>query len=236
MNKRLDPLSASMRIIEKYFPDCHGAILSGSAARGRVTETSDLDIIVFDDCLQDSYRESFIDFGWPIEVFVHNLTSYQIYFERDCRDGRASLPRMIAEGTVLKDMGALKKIQDEAKALLMNGPEVWTQDTITYKRYFITDLLDDLTGSQNRGERIFIAGNLAERLSEFVLRTNRQWTGSSKWMIRSLSQYDKELADGFMEAFDYFYKTDDTKPIERAAASILEPYGGRLFEGFSLGK
>ena len=44
--------------------------------------------------------------------------------------------------------------------------------TIEMKRYMITDALDDLIGSTNRAEELFIANTFADAIHEFVLRTN----------------------------------------------------------------
>ena len=70
--KKLKPIEAAKRFINKQFPSCQGAVLAGSVVRGEETDTSDLDIVVFEKSITSSYRESFIDFGWPIEVFVRN--------------------------------------------------------------------------------------------------------------------------------------------------------------------
>lgn len=143
---------------------------------------------------------------------------------------------MVAEGIVLKDEGILDPIQKEARQLLVNGPEVWSTDTINKKRYFITDALDDFIGSKNRAEDIFIAHALAELVSEFILRTNRKWIGTSKWMIRALKNYNEQFTEQFVEAFDHYYQTGDKNKIIKITDNVLEPYGGRLFDGFSLGK
>ena len=130
----------------------------------------------------------------------------------------------------------MTEIKKEAKELLNQGPKEWSKDTIDMKRYFITDALDDLIGCQNRGEGIFVASKLGELVSEFILRSNRKWIGSSKWVVRSLVQHDKELANEFVEAFDTFYKTSDIHKIVSFIDKVLKPYGGRFFEGFSIGK
>jgi hypothetical protein len=219
-----------------HYPNCHGALLAGSVVRGEATETSDLDIVIFDKNLKTAYRESVIEFGWNIEVFVHNLTSYKEIFKSDCERARPSLPKMVSEGIVLKDCGILDHIKHEANGLLDKGPEEWSAATIRVKRYFITDALDDFIGCTNRAEEIFIANTLAELVSEFVLRTNRQWIGASKWIVRSLRSYDEKFAGHFVEAFDTFYKTGDKDMIIVMVDEILLPFGGRLFQGFSLGK
>jgi hypothetical protein len=143
---------------------------------------------------------------------------------------------MVSEGVVLRDTGILDSIRNEANQLLAEGPEEWSSETIDTKRYFITDALDDFIGCNNRSEAIFIAGTLAELVSEFVLRTNKRWIGASKWIIRSLRDYDKNFAEQFAEAFDEFYKNDDKTDVIRIVDRVLDPYGGRLFEGFLIGK
>lgn len=234
--EKLKAIEAAERFIKKHFPYCQGAVLAGSVVRGEETATSDLDIVVFKKNLISSYRESLIEFGWPIEIFVHNLTSYRHFFEMDYRSAKPSMQRMILEGIIIKDEGIIDSIKGEAKEILDHGPERWTVDTITTKRYFITDVLDDFIGCNNRAEEIFIANTLAELIHEFVLRTNGHWIGSSKWIIRALRYYDVGFTKEFVEAFDVFYKTSEKSKVVELSEMVLEPYGGRLFEGFSLGK
>jgi predicted nucleotidyltransferase len=234
--KRDDPLEAARKIIDKHFPNCEAALLAGSVVRDEATETSDLDIVIFDNRLEESYRESLKEFGWPVEIFVHTLTSYKSFFKSDCERARPSLPQMVSEGIIIKDDGFMKEIKKEAEAILDKGPKEWSEETIRIKRYFITDTLDDFIGCSLRAEEIFIANALAGLLSEFILRTNRKWIGSSKWTVRLLKELDKKFANEFVEAFDLFYRTGEKNLIIQLVDSTLEPYGGRLFEGFSIGK
>ncbi|MCH1627157.1 nucleotidyltransferase domain-containing protein [Ferdinandcohnia quinoae] len=232
----LTPIEAARQFIHTFFPNCQGALLAGSVVRGEETATSDLDIIIFDQTVKTAYRESLIKFGWPIEVFVHHLSSYQTFFENDVKRARPSLPRMVSEGIIIKDTGIIEQIKKEANQILEKGPEEWPLELINTKRYFITDILDDFKGSQNRAEELFIANSLADLSSEFYLRTNQQWIGSSKWVIRSLSQFDKQFADEFVDAFDSFYTSGDKDKVILLVDKVLAPYGGTLFHGFSLGK
>lgn len=232
----MKPLEAAQQFIQKHYPDCKAALLAGSVTRGEATETSDLDIVIFNKNNNSSYRESLIDFGWPIEVFVHNETSYKQFFETDKKRARPSMPRMVYEGIVLKDDGLLEAIKKEAKEILDNGPDEWTRETIDLKRYFITDTLDDFIGSEQREEAIFITNSLAELTSEFVLRTNRKWIGASKWVYRTLKDFDEEFAYRFVASFDSFYRNGDKSKIIQLVDEILQPFGGRLFEGFLMGK
>ncbi|WP_445509332.1 nucleotidyltransferase domain-containing protein [Rossellomorea marisflavi] len=227
--------SAKELILDR-FPSCHAALLSGSVIRGQETATSDLDIIVIHNELASSYRESLIWQGWPVELFVHNSTGILDFFKDDCLRGRPSLPRMIAEGLPLKSNQTLDSLKVIANRLLSAGPESWDEDTIDRKRYFLTDALDDFNGCNDRGEGLFIAGHLAELLHEFVLRTNGCWIGSSKWIVRALKKFDPEYARHFVHAFDSYYKHGEKKGVITLVNQALSPFGGRLFEGFSIGK
>ena len=104
------------------------------------------------------------------------------------------------------------------------------------KCYMMTDAFDDLIGSTNRAEELFIANTLADAIHEFVLRTNVQWIGASKWIVRALNQFDENFARTFVQAFDVFYKTGNKDAIIDLADEVLKPYGGRLFEGYSYGE
>ncbi|SHN17789.1 nucleotidyltransferase domain-containing protein [Gracilibacillus kekensis] len=234
--RKISSMEAAKQFMNQNFSHSQGALLAGSVVRGEETATSDLDIVIFDKNLTASYRESMIDYGWPIEIFVHNLTSYKYFIEMDCKAGKPSMARMISEGIILKDEGILVAIKKEAKEKLEKGPEKWSDEMITQKRYFITDALDDFIGSTNRAEDIFIANNLAELVHEFVLRTNCQWIGSSKWIVRALKQYDEKFTEKFIVAFNAFYETEEKKTVIQLVDNVLQLYGGRLFEGFSLGK
>ncbi|MDQ0481815.1 nucleotidyltransferase domain-containing protein [Guptibacillus hwajinpoensis] len=229
-------VQTAKELILSTFPSCEAAFLGGSVVRNEATKTSDLDIVVFDLSVSASYRESFFYKSWPVEWYVHNLQSYQCFYEEDCKRARPSLPKMVSEGIILQDKGNAVQLQKEAKSLLLKGPEKWTEETIIMKRYFLTDVLDDFIGATNRGEELFSAAALAELLHEFVLRTNNQWIGSSKWIVRALKQHDPEFAEEFVQVFDHYYVTREKEAVISLVDRVLAPFGGRLFDGFTLGK
>ncbi|WP_273852148.1 nucleotidyltransferase domain-containing protein [Guptibacillus spartinae] len=229
-------ISIAKKLVQTRTPDCEAAFLAGSVVRGEATATSDLDIVVFDSSVTASYRESFFYEGWPIEWYVHNLDSYHAFYESDCARAKPSLPKMVSEGIVLYDKGKASVLQYEAKSLLKKGPSRWGEKEIDLKRYFLTDVLEDFIGATDRGEEMCCAASLVEQVHEFILRTNGQWVGSSKWIVRALHNYDTNLAAKFVHAFDHYYKTNEKESIISFVDDALQPYGGRLFDGFSLGK
>ncbi|WLR41169.1 nucleotidyltransferase domain-containing protein [Bacillus carboniphilus] len=236
MAERLNAYTAAKKFINHYFENCDGAILAGSVVRDKATTTSDLDIVVFDQNIKEAFRESVIQFDWPIELFVHNLQTYKRFFQQDVERARPSLPRMVAEGKVIKSSHLILSIKDEASEIIKRGPAQWSEDTIRLKRYFISDSLIDFIGSTDRQESLFIANKLSIIVHEFVLRTNKQWIGDSKWIIRSLKEYNIAFAEMFVEAFEAFYRNNEKDKVIELVDNVLDPYGGRLFEGFQIGK
>ncbi|MEA1010686.1 MULTISPECIES: nucleotidyltransferase domain-containing protein [Bacillus cereus group] len=233
----MKPIEAAQSIITSKFPNCDVALLGGSVVRGEATKTSDLDIVIIDHSLSSCYRESFYSNGWPVEVFVHNFETYKNFFEMDCDRGRPSLPQLVSEGIVLKGENEIvEKLKREANDLLKQGPGKWNEETMKQKRYFITDTLDDFIGATKREEELFIANLLADLVHEYVLRVNGRWLGNSKWFIRVLKRYDEQYAEQFVTAFDHFYKTGEKNELIIFIEKTLEHYGGRVFEGFSIGK
>jgi hypothetical protein len=233
---RLNAMEAAKKFISENYFDCRVALLAGSVVRGEETDQSDLDIVIIDDSITTPYRESVIAYQWMIETFVNTSESYQYFFEKDCKRGRPSLPQMCLEGIVLQDDGLAQRIKDEAEQLLMQGPEPWTIKDIDLKRYMITDLLFDLEGSTYEKEDLFIVSSLAIEVHEFILRTNGQWIGTSKWIVRSLRNFNPELCEEFVKVYESFYKSGDKQSFIQFVDRILKPFGGRLFQGFSIGK
>jgi predicted nucleotidyltransferase len=185
---KITPVEAARSFIQTNYPLCRAAFLAGSVIRGEGTDTSDLDIVIIDDNEKQSHRETVFHQGWLIEAFVHTTNTYPLFFESDKKRGRPSLPRMCAEGLILKDDGTAEKIKLEAKTLIEKGPDPLTEEEIRIKRYSITDQLMDFEGSTRPEEDLFIAGSLAWQLHEFVLRANQQWIGEGKWIARALKE------------------------------------------------
>ncbi|MGA9173706.1 MAG: nucleotidyltransferase domain-containing protein [Thermoactinomyces sp.] len=233
---RLSPIQTAKKFVAEFYSRCEVAILGGSTGTGKGTETSDLDIVIFDFTLASTFRQSLKYEGWPIESFVYNnLENYRKFFESDRRRCRPALIRMVAEGIVLIDQGLANKLKTDAQSILDQGPEPWTMDQINQARYMITDCLDDLIGCNHPEEEIFIVHRLCEVLYEFVMRTNNKWLGTGKWMYRTLERMNKPLCDQMASAFDHYYRTREKGSIIQLADDLLEPYGGRFFEGFCSG-
>jgi hypothetical protein len=233
----MQAIEAGQAFIDKYFPECLAAFLAGSVIRGKATSTSDLDIVIITNREGTPYRESFFEFGWPIEAFVNNSSSYRDFFFSNIKRRRPSLPMMCVEGIILRDAdGLAQSIKAEAQMLLEHGPEPLSQREIIDLRYEITDLLDDFVGSEKLGESFFVANDLAVAATNLILGYHRRWIGRGKWVLRALREFDPHLAQQLALALENFYQRGEKESLINFAKQALQLVGGRLFEGYSAGK
>lgn len=226
------PEEVAREFLAKFYPDCSIAVLAGSVARNEAKAGSDLDIVLIDEQEKYMSRNCFEMDGWPIEAFVYNSISFNTFFESECMLGNPALPRMCAEGIILKGGQMAEKLQREAKVRIEQGPLPWTEDQINYARYMITDTLDDFIHAMDETEKLCIVNCLANLVQEFILRTNKRWTGQGKWMVRAFRQYNDKEAEVYFQAFEQFYKDRKSEPVIDYVDKILKPYGGRLFDGY----
>jgi hypothetical protein len=233
----MNPIEDAKNFIESHFQCCQFALVAGSVIRGEGTKTSDLDIVVIDLTISKAYRESFMKFGWPIEVFVHNQQSLKEFFLSDVGRRRPSLVKMISEGVILRDSTEIgQELKAEANELLRKGPEPFSEKEAKLERYFITEMLDDLIGTDRFEEEVFIINELVERLCNFILVNNQEWVGRGKWIPCLIKKFDQRLYNDLMTALEDFYSSKNKELIKNFVERELDRYGGRYFEGFSIGK
>ncbi|TLS37927.1 nucleotidyltransferase domain-containing protein [Pseudalkalibacillus caeni] len=228
----LKPKEAASLFIKEYFPDCDVAILAGSVVRGGATNKSDLDIIVIKEDERE-YRASYKAFGWPVEVFFHNWDSPEFVMEMERRAGIPLFIRMCSDGVFLRENTRGAALKKDAMERLKKGPMPWSKDEIDQERYLLTDLVEDLEGSENDSENLFTVCTLSRKIPEFMLRTKQKWMGEGKWIFRSLKEADEQAALRLEQSLTAFFEQKDKKKLIELVDNELKPFGGRLFNGFS---
>lgn len=233
---RLPAREAARQFVDEFFPSCQVALLAGSVIRGQETPTSDLDLVIIDKNLPYAYRENFFACGWKIETFVYNRTSYRDFFQKNYETANPVLLTMCIEGVIIRDDGFAATLKKEAQEWYDRGPAPLTEEEILKNRYLITDLLDDLEGTEREDEALWIVNSLFPLAARFVMRFNRHWTGDGKWMFRRLQQLDRERAQKYVKMFEKYYLTRQKEPLIAFLKEWIRPCGGRLFAGYSQGK
>ena len=228
----MDPIDAAHAVVEEHHPDARAAFLGGSVITDHRTATSDLDIVVLLHGAPAPYRLSLHEHDWPVELLVHTEESWHAFVEREVRNRRSPLMWMCANGVLLFDRdGVGARISAQAKSLAAAGPAPVAAEEIDDRRYALTDLLDDLAGCTDQGERLFICTELARRTAELSLALNTAWNGGGKWLARRLDAaapgMSVRLHNGFQQAL-----AGRASPLVAVVDEVLDQAGGRLWVGY----
>ena len=117
-----------------------------------------------------------------------------------------------------------------AQALIEKGPPRLDESDLKRRRYFISDLLDDLRDDRPPGEVTGCLSGLFFLLGDFHLRAQNQWSGNGKGLIRRLRKLDADFAARYEQDFAKAFQ-GDLAPIEKLVVDVLRPYGGLFWDG-----
>ena len=223
----MDPEADARALVSDRVPAARAAFLGGGILSARRTPTSDLDIVILIDGPPAPYRESLRWRGWPVELFVQQPGTIAAWFAKDVARRRPTLARICADGVILADAdGTATAVRDQARAVLAAGPPAVEPAELDWRRYSLTDLLDDLAGSTDPGETAVICWHVITGSAELALVLAGAWLGSGKWLLRELRAIDPRFADELIAA------RDDPARLAGLADGVLARAGGRLWAGY----
>ncbi|NSC23035.1 nucleotidyltransferase domain-containing protein [Streptomyces albus subsp. chlorinus] len=228
----MDAIEAARAVVDERHPEARAAFLGGSIVTAHRTTTSDLDIVVLLHGAPAPYRASLHYADWPVEMFVHTEATWHAYVERELRKRRSPLLWMCADGLLLFDTDGLgTHLAAQARKLTAAGPPPVSPEEIDDRRYAINDLLDDLAGSHDQSELLFIATELVRRTAELALAVGGSWGGGGKWLARRLETtapgLNTRLHHGLQEVL-----SGTVEPLVAVVDEVLSQAGGRLWAGY----
>lgn len=233
---RPSPTETANSLWQERFSDAEVLFLAGSVVRGEGTPHSDLDIVVVYKKVSTAYRDSFFYQGWPIEVFIHDPETLQYFFdETDGKTGIPALASMVSEGIEVPQTSEFAlAVKASAKSVLEAGPKALSAEDIKRHRYMITDLCDDLRCPGTPEEALATGTVLYQTLADFFFRSKNMWSAKRKNIPKRLKIVDPLFAKQFNAAFQKLFANNDSTPILSLAETLLQPYGGYMFEGYRL--
>ena len=221
------------QLVAEQYPEARAAWLGGSVVRGDASPTSDLDITVLLHGKPAPMRRSLEYAGWPVELFVHTEASLAHFSEKDQQRRQPTMMRLVGESIVLLDTdGSGARLQQSCREQVAAGPRALTTDELDLLRYTITNLLDDLADADTDDVRTAIASVLWQDAARLLLSGAQHWTGTGKGLLRELTAYDESHGTRHAQALIAGVRIPDT--LVEEVDGILDLYGGRLFDGFSL--
>lgn len=219
-----------IKLKNERYQDAKTIFWAGSLSKNSNNVGSDLDLIIICKKLEHAYREAFVYEKVPIDAFIHDEATIRYFFRNiDQSSLILGLPAMVAEGIELPnttDFG--NKLKEEARVILDSEPAI-TEEQLNMRRFFITDLLDDLEANKDPHEKMAIAFRLYKDLAEFYLLANKKYLASGKHLPRFLQKLNPEIAKEFGSVFSNYHNITN---LISFAKKILKPYGGLLWDGF----
>lgn len=228
----MDQVERVERFIAARYPRARIAIIAGSTARGQRTRTSDIDLLLIDDDLfadraQLSEALTCEFEGEVLEVFAYTAEGFETWAHRGIAQHRPVIVHMLVEGVPVRSGPGLDDLRARWSAVLAAGPVLDDRES-RFRRYVITDLLDDLQDATDPLEQRVVAGLLFERMAELMLLANGQWIGSGKWLPRRLRAWSSQRAEQLSAPL----LAADFSGFAARVDEELELAGGRVQAGF----
>ncbi|MGW1376865.1 nucleotidyltransferase domain-containing protein [Streptomyces sp. NPDC002446] len=236
MNDQAAPAAQALRLITSRYPNALGAILGGSAAQGRETPTSDLDVAVLLPDSDISRREVIRHDGRLAELFLHTLADVPAAFEWDRARRRGTVLFIYDQGLPLMDAhGDLSRVRAQAREVLAAGPPPLTSAEWERGRYLLTCFMDDLIDTQpaHRHEQLSLADATLREAAHLLTAHHSAWTGIGKWLPRRLLSADPVRGKALLDGHQTVAEHGDPAPLAAAAENVLDLLGGPLREGYT---
>ncbi|MFD5898624.1 nucleotidyltransferase domain-containing protein [Streptomyces sp. NPDC060366] len=227
----------ALRLVTTRFPDALGAVLGGSVAQGRATETSDLDVAVLVPDSDFSRREVVRHEGRLAELFLNTVADIPEFFEWDRARRRGTVLFIYDQGLPLMDPhGDLSRVREQARAALAAGPPPLTPAESERGRYGLTCFMDDLvdTPPANRHEQLSLADFTLREAAHLLTAHHCAWTGIGKWLPRRLLSADPIRGKALLDGHQALAEQADPAPLATAVEGVLDLLGGPLREGYAL--
>ncbi|WP_055563179.1 nucleotidyltransferase domain-containing protein [Streptomyces atriruber] len=235
MNDQESPAAHAARLVTALFPDALGAVLGGSAAQGRATATSDLDVAVLLPDSGTTGREVIRHEGRPAELFLTTLADVPEFFAWDSARRRGTVLFIYAEGLPVLDLhGHLARTCAQARAVLAAGPPPLAPEERERSRYGLTCFMDDLADipRDDRHEQLACADFTLREAAHLLTAHHNAWSGVGRWLPRRLLSADPALGKALLDGHRVVAEHADPGPLAAAAEDVLDLFGGPLREGY----
>ncbi|MBB5641231.1 nucleotidyltransferase domain-containing protein [Cryobacterium roopkundense] len=220
--------------VNTMHPEATASILGGSAASGRLTSTSDLDIAVLYADGHANYAETTTFRGWLVEAFVHTPSSLRYWYKREGDARHPVIADLCAHGALLTDVdGRGLEWQRDARDRMRRGPLPLSANERELRRYGLSALVDDLSGSEDSAEIFMLSADVFREAADLLMLTRDHWLGGGKWIVRRLRLCEDDLADRLAVWASNTGRTRDDLTL--LAREVLDEAGGYLQDGFVRG-
>jgi predicted nucleotidyltransferase len=176
-------------ILDRF--EVRSIVAGGSIIRGSPSPSSDLDIYVIHTQPRRQRLQKFFN-GVPAEIFVNPVHQILKYLDSEQREGRPITAHILTTGFVVLDRDdALSGLRQRAAASLSKPPNPELV-TLTMKRYFAADRLDnaiDILSAKPAEAQMILGLAVHDMLTVFYLSANH-YIPRDKDLVSSLEDLD----------------------------------------------
>lgn len=225
----MDYLAKASRLVSTHLPEVSMAFLTGSAARGNATSTSDLDIVAILPGQPAPFRQTLTFEGQLAELFVHTPASVREFVTKEVAARNPTLAHMFGYSLVVVGGPDADELQQWAKGIVDAGPAPLAPDENEYRRYTVSALVDDLADASG-DEAACVAGSLFVATAELFLAHERRWFGQGKWLARRLRDADPDVSDRLLSGYRSAVN-GSAAALMSASREVLDRSGGFVQDG-----
>ena len=219
----------AVHFLEKYFPDCIAAMITGSYTEEYFNETSDVDILLVSKLVETIFIESYNFESVEFQAIVWPQANILEMLNAEAHRGEGTYLSMFKKGIIIRDSrNYLSRIQKFASTLYEIGPSVASAFEITQLRAMVTSRIEDMKGSNSYADNLFVLIDVFQKFLTLYSKYNRIWLQSSKYASRLLEKIDPKFKNEFVDSLSNFILNKDSQYAVNFLEKNLENLGGEL--------
>ncbi len=225
----------SKRIIDECYPDCFGALITGSFIKGTFNENSDVDIILFSELISESYTQKNRDFsntGYDFDITILPKNKISSLIINDVVSLNGSLTNMLSYGEIIKDNNNfLAEVIEYSKSVSNYYYPSLEYSDVDMTLIMISNALEDLDELSSENETFFTLSFIIELMTNLNIKRAKGFLGKGKNKAKNLKEYCPHFHHELENAITKF-KAGDIQFFKNVIKANINTFGG-LKEDYS---
>ncbi|MFZ2205552.1 MAG: nucleotidyltransferase domain-containing protein [Minisyncoccia bacterium] len=193
-------------LLNKYFPNCYAAGITGSYASGNNNSQSDIDIILISELVSEICSESFYFNNSIFDVFVYPKNHLERIFNIDIYNRKGIILGMFRKIYIIHDTdNFLTNIKIKTAYLYDDGPPPAQHKIFMELKFKILSDISDLKGDLTREKNLMILSKSIGVIIDFHSVINRSWSPSGKYIPAFLAERYPDFHSRLFHVLEDFY-------------------------------
>jgi hypothetical protein len=217
--------------VNDEYPDCFGAILTGSTVLGTNSGSSDLDIIIFHKDVFSTTRSKRIikDFEHvekvDIDVFVVSMTNVIDLLSERLLNLDAPLPTMISQGIAIKDSdNTISELISYFKLQILKYYPVYSLADVSQIKGKTSQFIQLVEKQVDFEDCFFIVHEIVDKISKLYINKNKLIYGGIKKRSQILKNNLPHIYERIMRSLKTYYTHNDPTEFIETTKKILDDF------------